>query len=180
MPPKVGVPDSEIPTLPRYEVPPKKRRVPWDRDSVILRRLEVTAQLMIRGATNPQIADATSCSLDTARRDRERVEELWRRESQDTIQTLRARSVAQLREVQTQAWMEYRASKRPSFLKIITDAEREITELQGTKAPMVVDWRVEAKQIGLDADTLYDQVRRMLSGQLIDGEVVGYEEDAAD
>lgn len=165
----------DIPVIPRYTPTPGKR-VAWDRDPNILQRLEVTAQMILAGATLVQIADATGCSVDTVKRDRKRVEELWRRESVDKIETLRGKSIAQYRRIQAQAWAEWNKTRKGMYLRIISDTEEKISDLQGTKAPIQVDWRVEAEQHGIDTDALYAQIEEMMRGKIIDGEVIGRED----
>lgn len=173
-------PAPEIPVLPRFHNKTAGKRVPWDRDPNILRRLEVTAQMLLAGATLVQVAEATDCSVDTVKRDRKRVEELWRRESVDKVETLRGKSIAQYRRIQTQAWAEWQKTHKGMYLRIISDTEEKISDLQGTKAPIQVDWRVEAEQHGIDTESLYAQIEDMMRGKIIDGEVIGRDIDQDD
>lgn len=111
----------------------KKKAIRWDHDLNILTRLEVVSSMLTQGAKAHQIAEALSYSLRTAHRDIDRVYVLWRRESVNDVIAMRDRSIAQYRSIQTQAWAEWRATKKISWLRIAMDAEEKVSELQGTK-----------------------------------------------
>jgi hypothetical protein len=131
-----------------------KKSVKWDRDPDILARLEGVAQMMIRGAKAWQIAEAFDVSITTVNRDIRRVRILWRRESEQSIEESRQESLAKLRSLQQQALTEYDKTARTTFkgrdgqdvkgakssgairwLKFARECERDIVDLEGTRAP---------------------------------------------
>ncbi len=125
---------------PKKVVKRNQKRIRWDQDVEILARLEQVASMRIQGAKPYQIATALGVNLRTAHRDISRVEELWRRESVGDIVASRDKSIAQYREIQTQAWERYRnAQKKAEWLRVVMDAEAKIVELQGTKATGQID-----------------------------------------
>lgn len=112
----------------------------WDKDPVILARLESVSQMLLRGAKLWQIAEAFQYSITTAKKDVVRVRLLWADEARDKVSDNRDRSIAELRSLQTVAWAEYDKNKKNlGALREIRECERLIVELQGTRAPLVVD-----------------------------------------
>jgi hypothetical protein len=115
-----------------------KKSVAWDRDTEILKRLQSVAAMMVRGAGSLDIqaalnSDVTPYALITAKRDMQRVRELWRKEAEKTIADSRAQSIANLVEIKMQAWDQFNKSKAARWLRVLLDAEKQIGELQGTK-----------------------------------------------
>jgi hypothetical protein len=137
-----------------------KKSVRWDRDHQILARLESVAQMMLRSAHSWQIADALDVSIRTAKRDMRRVRILWRQASERKVEASRQQSIAQIRAIQQQAWTEYDKVKRigsskdgedgkgktgpksardaTAWLKLVRECEKDIMELEGTRAPLKV------------------------------------------
>lgn len=129
-----------------------KKSVRWDRDPVILLRLESVAQMMLRRARAWQIAETLDTSIATAKRDIRRVRILWRKASEHNIEEFRQGSLAQLFAIQQQAWTRF-DGKQPSeegsterqakkagirWLRLALECEREIMDLLGTKAPVKI------------------------------------------
>lgn len=149
----------------------RKGSVRWDMDTEILNRLREVANMMIRGAKMLEIAEAFHYSTKTAWRDMQRVRELWRREAQTDIVDKRAKSVAQLEEIKLRAWNEYykqvqSTREKMAALKIIMDAEAKIADLEGTKAPIVIDQKHDDKQFAAmqtAKDRLIESVERLLN-----------------
>ena len=125
---------------------PRKGRksIRWDRDPEILYRLEQVAIMHLQTASLRQIAEAMGYSHTTAKKDVERVYTLWQREAAEKVENQRLRSIANYRFVQAEAfsvWRELSADdKKKTFtpLRVVMEAEREIMNLQGTKAPEVL------------------------------------------
>jgi len=111
----------------------------WDEDPQILARLESVAQMMLRHARLWQIAGVFGYAISTARKDRERVKELWAREAAGAVNAHRQQSIAQFRHVQQAAWAEWDKHKDPQLLRIVGDRERDIVALQGTERPVAQD-----------------------------------------
>lgn len=112
---------------------------PWFEDPEILKRLAVVEDLVLAGYRNTEIGDALKVSEATIRRDRDRIAELWRKQTSDNIMALRERSVANMRRIQRLADNEFRHEReKPAMLRVQLDAEREIVRLQGTLAPVEV------------------------------------------
>ena len=117
-----------------------KKSVKWDRDPEILARLESVAQMMSRGARAWQVAEALDTSLITARWDSRLVRTLWFRESRKCIDWSRQESLAKIRTIQQQAWTRYDASpaKGLQWLRLALECEKQIIDLEGSKAPLRV------------------------------------------
>ena len=109
-----------------------KRSVRWDYDPLILARLEVVNQMMMRGARDWQIAEALNYSTATARKDRQRVQKLWQRQTAESLEQRRNQSVAQYRHTQQMAWVQFDKTKNPKWLRLVLECEREIVKLEGT------------------------------------------------
>jgi hypothetical protein len=92
--------------------------------------------MLLRGATTRQIAETLDCSVSTAKRDKKRAEKLWLESTKESIVDNRARSIAQFREVQSRAWAQYDNKPSPRYLRIVTDCEKEIVGLQGSRSPI--------------------------------------------
>lgn len=155
-----------------------KRSRRWDRDPDVLMRLESVAQLMLRGAKIWQIAEAMGYSFSTARRDIQRVRKMWATETGHKLGELRDASVAQLREVQLRAWQEYDKAQRknPSWLRLIRDCELDIVNLQGTKAPEVLDVQSKGEAVKpilcIEVVKDYGRDKRVIPAGPGDGQVV--------
>src|SRR3990172_2578037 len=118
---------------------PKKgvKSKPWDEDPDILARLEAVAQMMLKGAKLWQIAAALNYSISTAKKDKERVKDLWQREAISDVIDARDRSIAQIRLVQLNAWQRFEKDNNdPQWLRLVKDCERDIITLQGTERPV--------------------------------------------
>jgi hypothetical protein len=138
-----------------------KKAVRWDLDVDILNRLREVASMMKQGATALEISTALAYSYKTALRDVERVRELWRREAKQDIETKRAGSLAQYKEVQMRAWEHYRSAMRENkavlaILRLIADVEDKIADLEGTKAPRGVDVTSGGQPLRMSAKELSD------------------------
>lgn len=113
---------------------------PWYEDSEILRRLAVVEDLVLGCYRNTEIAKSLNVSEATIRRDRDRIAELWRKQTTEDIRAMRERSIANMRRLQRLADNEFRNEReKPSMLRVQLDAEREIVKLQGTPAPVAID-----------------------------------------
>jgi hypothetical protein len=117
-----------------------KKSVRWDQDPEILARLESVAQMMSRGARPWQIAEALDTSLITARRDIRRVRILWNRESKKEIERSRQESLVRIKAVQQQAWARYDAEPKKGYrwLRLVLECEKQVIDIEGSKAPMKV------------------------------------------
>lgn len=118
----------------------------WDRDPEILLRLETVAMMMVQGATVRMIAAAMGYSPTTAQKDKQRVETLWRREVEEAIDKHRAKSIAELSYIKSQAWATWRelsaVEKKKhlaSIMRTIIEADDKINDLLGTKRPSTVN-----------------------------------------
>jgi len=121
------------------KVPPGKKSKPWDEDPEILKRLATVEDLVLAGYRNTEIASQLKVVEATIRNDRNRIAELWRRESGAAIVEMRSRSIANLRRIQRLADNEFRNQReRPLNLRLQLDAEKEIVRLQGTTTPVDV------------------------------------------
>ena len=122
---------------PRPKAGPKKgvKSVPWDEDPQILARLEPVSQMMLRRARLWQIGEALGYGITTARKDRERVKELWAREAAGAVDEHRQASLAQMRHLQQQAYAQYASTKDPQLLRFVRECERDIILLEGTEKP---------------------------------------------
>jgi len=136
----------------------------WDQDHDILLRLETVAIMVLQGASLRQIAEAMGYSHETARKDRERVRLLWRREAVDQVVEARNQSIAQIRLVQSEAWAVWRDMSReerkhmPAPLKTVLDAERQIIELQGSGLPAEHDVTIHVKDIEAVRKQRWEQI----------------------
>lgn len=120
------------------EMPPKKKgkkAVRWDKDPDILFRLDTVAAMMLEGAKPYQIAASMHYDWNTAKRDMQRVEELWRRQIGKSIADKRSEAVAQWRHVLMHAWAQFRSSKNVVWLRVVTEAQANIDLIEGTRAP---------------------------------------------
>ncbi len=124
-----------------------KKSVKWDRDPEIMLRLTSVAQLMIRGVSLPQIAQALDVCTRTASRDVRRVRTLWRRQSVREIEELRQGHRARLDWMFQQAldqFMDGKVAEGPpprglqAWLKLAADIERELIDLDGAAQPVKV------------------------------------------
>lgn len=115
-----------------------KKSIPWREDPDILQRLELVANLMIQGAKTHQIATSLGSPHRTTSRDMARVRELWRTQSEQTIEDKRAASIARYDEILTRLWKEYRKieGEGKSTVKVllaIATVEAEKTKIEGTR-----------------------------------------------
>ena len=123
---------------------PGKKSVPWREDPEILRRLATVEDLVLAGYRNTEIADHMKVSEGTIRRDRDRIATLWRDQATSDIVGMRQRSISNLRRLQRLADNEFRRgseeqerkTERPGYLRVQLDAEKEIIQLEGTRAPV--------------------------------------------
>ncbi len=130
-----------------------KKDVRWDEDEEILKRLAVVASMMTQGASTLQIANALSFSIRTAYRDIARVKELWKRKALESVDDSRAASIATYLDIKTEAYAEYRRTKalgKPNLgcLKIVMEAEANITLLQGSRKPAGIDVTSNGETVG--------------------------------
>lgn len=133
-----------------------KKSIRWDQDAEILARLTTVAAMMIQGAKGWQIAEALGYSLRSAYRDIDRVDTMWKREAANSVEQSRVRSIAQYREIQTQAWQQYRSTKKESWLRIAMDAQSQIDALEGTRKPVGVDVTTGGEKLTFNAKELTD------------------------
>jgi hypothetical protein len=117
----------------------------WRSDPVIMARLTVVAELLLRRANAYQISQATGSSFVTAKRDITRVRTLWRENALADIEHRRQEAVEQYRLIQQRAWDQYSkkenagSARQPRYLQIVMDAQNHIDDLEGTKkAPMPI------------------------------------------
>lgn len=138
-----------------------KKKIRWDLDVEILARLALVADMRHQRAMPHEIAATLGISLSTAHRDIDRVEELWRRQSLNDVESARASSIAQYEKIERQAWKEYReatdAKTRLNALRVAMDAEEKITELQGTKQPKGIDLTSKGERVAFNARDLTDE-----------------------
>ena len=134
-----------------------RRSVPWRQDLAILARLDVVAAMMLRGARSHQIAEAMEYSASTAKRDVNRVKKLWLEETRAGVNESRARSVAQLREVQQRAWQEYDRRANARYLRLVIECEKEIVSLEGSRPAVGIDLTSKGRELRhLTAEELSD------------------------
>lgn len=116
-----------------------RKDVHWREDPEIMVRLEQVAQLMTQNARRWQIAEATGTSYSTAKRDEERVRELWRESASEGVEGMFTRNVAQVQRVQQEAYDGYykgpKGKRDIRWLRLVLECERELMELFGTKQP---------------------------------------------
>jgi hypothetical protein len=154
-----------------------KKSIPWREDPDILQRLELVANLMVQGAKTHQVASALGTGLRTASRDMARVRELWKKQSEQTIEDKRAGSVALYREVQTRLWEEYRSLKGAgksviNVLGKIADVEDKITKIEGTQITNI-DVTSKGEQItdprSMSDDSIFAQLAALQRAQTSKG-----------
>jgi len=80
-----------------------RKSVPWRRDPVILARLVDVERRHLLGEPNTTIALALGVDETTIRRDVERLRELWRDRTAETVEDLKARKVAELSDIYRRA-----------------------------------------------------------------------------
>lgn len=79
------------------------QQTPWHRDPVILERLAKVDRLRLHGWPNTRIAAHLDVDEATIRRDRQRLEHLWRERIQDQQVNMRAEIVAKLEDTRLRA-----------------------------------------------------------------------------
>lgn len=82
---------------------PRHKQTPWRNDPVILARLPEVERRHLRGDTNMAIADVLGVDEITIRRDLNRIRELWRERTGDSIENLKAQTAAELEDVRRRA-----------------------------------------------------------------------------
>ncbi len=142
---------------------PAKGRKPkkWQDDAEVLARIATVSTMRLQGAKPFHIAEVMGYSIRTAWRDIERAETIMAEEARGSIDQNRNKSIAQLREVQSRAWEQYRNATDPKIkllaLKEIRENETEIATLQGTKRPIGLDLTTKGEKLGFNASELTDE-----------------------
>lgn len=132
---KIELPD--LPTTISRVKRKGKKSVGWDSDPDILKRLEVVAELMLRGKNSWGIAEANKCSIATAKRDISRVRALWKQSALEKIDSLMGDSLATYTAVQAEAWTKMKSSpdKSDRYLAVILSAQEKIDKISGVGKP---------------------------------------------
>lgn len=124
----------------------KKKAVHWSKDPEILFRLDTVAAMMLEGAKPYQIAYSMGYDWNTAKRDMDRVEELWRQQQGKKIADKRATAVAQWQHVKMHAWEQFRKTKGVVWLRAISEAQANIDLIEGNRAPKEVKVGIELSE----------------------------------
>lgn len=116
-----------------------------------LTQREIVTALGRQGANNPQTGKAWSVA--TVNRDLQAVLEEWRQEYAATFDEHVAEMRAQIREVRREAW-------RTENHDLVLRCCAQEAKLMGLDKPdrLVVDWRREAQEAGIDAGDLFEKL----------------------
>jgi len=113
-----------------------KKNVNWKNDPEILTRLSKVSELMVQHMSALLIAQATSVSLGTAKRDIKRTRELWKEEAQDRILNSRDLAIAQYGAQIKNAWEKQKDlpathPNLPAFMNAALRAQERIDKVTG-------------------------------------------------
>jgi hypothetical protein len=114
-----------------------KKSVSWKNDVVIMARLALVADRLLKGKKLVEIAEEFKCGMTTVVRDLKRVKQLWREQAAHSIEESRLESIAQYKQVIAEAYDTFRLNnhKSPAWLEVIMAAQSHIDEIQGANAP---------------------------------------------
>lgn len=135
------------------------------RDEIeITDRRRKVARLLAKKITQVEIAKELGVSQPTISRDVVAIEEEWKREYSEALELIRARELAELRDMERDAAAAFAKTRDPRFLQARLATKTRIAKLVGLDAPE----RREVEVVGDDRIVLLDA--------LLDG---GDEEDAS-
>jgi hypothetical protein len=155
-----------------------KKSINWRLDIIILKRLALVADLMLRNLPSWEIMERVQAeigggrldagegaySLATAKRDIQRVKTLWRESANGAVASYREESIALYRSIVREARDNFDLTKNPRYLEIAIDAQKVLDERNGLKSPEFIGL-FDAEEIGdLSDDQLIEIARRATPG----------------
>ena len=143
--------------------------------SVADQRRTIVARLVLRGMTQREIVeslarqltngDGNPWSLATVNRDIKAIRKDWRKEARRDYDIHVAHMLAEYREVRRQAWVN------KDYDLVLKVCDREC-KLLGLDKPdlLVVSWRQEAEEAGLDAGDVFERLVATAAAALAEGQ----------